>query len=252
MRKQLTETADLRRQTAPLLMIFLPLALLCGACIAAFFILAAMMSANDWIPASEAWRTLVLSLAAGVALAVIGLWKPVVAMREQASSAAAHLKRGQAERVRLDLPERHLVIDNDGQLLCFFCGPGERAIYFNVGGYEGDPRLVAHEAGHLFRSTWTWLLIPGSSRLWHFETSGAALEPINMVRPHDDDAYDWEEALGFAPWPKDGDTVTLSVKKLGKIGARIARGRLERENLRPAHLAPRKEKGSELKLAPYS
>jgi hypothetical protein len=233
MRKQLTETADLRRQVAPLLLIFLPLALLCGGCIAAFFILAAMMSANDWIPASEAWRMLVLSLAAGAALAVIGLWKPVAKMREQARWAAAHLKRGQAERVRLDLPERHLVIDNDGQLLCFFCGPGEKALYFNVGGYEGDPRLVAHEAGHLFRSTWTWLLVPGSSRLWHFETSGAALEPINLVRPHDDDAYDWEEALGFAPWPKDGDMVTLSAKKLGKIGARIARGRLERDNSAP-------------------
>ena len=57
----------------------------------------------------------------------------------------------------------------------------------------------------------------------------AAMGQIHLVRhgqaSFDADDYDWEDALGLAPWPKDGDTIDVGIRKLEKIGARIARGR---------------------------
>jgi hypothetical protein len=225
MRKALSETAALSRHLAPLIKIFALLALLCTAGIAAFFILGQLMDAGGWIPASDAWWTLALSFAGGLGLAAIGLWSPVQAMRVEARRAAEHLARGQAERVRLELPERHLVIDNDGQLVCFFSVPGERAIYFEVNSTAKDPRWAVYERGDLFRRAWSWLRVPGSRTLWHFETSGEVLSKLNLVKPGDADDYAWEDALGLAPWPKDGDTIDIGIRKLEKIGARIARGR---------------------------
>ncbi len=224
MRKALSETASLGRNVAPLVKIFVLLALLCTAGIAAFFILGQMMDAGGWIPASDAWWTLSLSLAGGLGLATIGLWSPVQAMRDEARRAAEHLSRGEAERVRLELPERHLVIDNDGQLVFFISVPGERAIYFEINSSAKDPRWAAYERGDLFRRCWSWLRVPGSRALWHFETSGEALPKLNLVKPGDADDYAWEDALGLAPWPKDGDTIDVGIRKLEKIGAKIARG----------------------------
>jgi hypothetical protein len=224
MRRDLAERADLKRQLLPLLKIVGLLAVLCGGLVAAFFILTAMIEADGWIPASDVWRTVALSFGLGLALAIIGVWSPVMALREAAREAAVHLKRGDAERVRLDLPERHLIINNDGQLLCFFSVPGDRAIYFEINGFPQDPRWRAYEQGYLFRRTWTWTRVPGSRGLWHFETAGEPLAKLNLVRPHAADLYEWEDALGFAPWPKDGDTVDIAIRKLETIGARIELG----------------------------
>lgn len=223
MRRDLEALADIPKLTRQVLFAYAVLTALCALPIAAFFILTGMMDAGAAPSPGSMTTTAALALLGGMALAACGVYTPWRKAMGEARVAAGHLKRGTGELVRLDIPEKHLVIDNDGQLLCFFACTSDKALYFNVGGHEGDPRLAAHEEGRLFRETWSWKRVAGFPRLWDFETSGPALESVHIARPHDDDSFDWEAALGFERWPQDGETVSIASAKLEKIGNRLNR-----------------------------
>lgn len=218
MRRDLEVLADVSKLTRQLVTGYSVLTVLCALPIAAFFILVGMMEDKAAVTTGSMLTTAALAFIAGMILAGYGVYTPWRKAIDEARIAAGHLKRGTAELVRFEIPERHLVIDNDGQLLCFFAGSRDKALFFNVGGHEADPRLAAHEQGGLFRKMWSWKRIAGFPRLWDFEAGGQTLESVNIARPHDNDPYDWEAALGFERWPVDGEIVSVTAAKLEKIG----------------------------------
>jgi hypothetical protein len=228
MRASLRETADLPRQLALLARGGLILAVICSVPIAAFFVIGSVIDSDPccfWPSAGRLGAIAAGSLVLGAIVAAIGLKGPFNRMREEAAMAAAHLKDGRCERVRLDLGPDHLVIDNDGQYFCFFPTGDGKVLFANVGGRENDPRLAAHARGDLFRATWWWKRLAHDPRIWDFETAGDRLAKVVMVAEPDNEDKDLTDLLGLDAWPRDGEVVNIAAGKPLKLAARWGKPR---------------------------
>ena len=224
MRASLKAIADLRRQTLLFAQGTAMLALACAVLIAAFFVIAPLID-GERLDLLDVAGIVAMALAVGAFAAVVGTKDGFRRMRADAATAAARLKDGTCEQVRLDLPADHLVIDNDGQYFCFFPLGDGRCLFADVGGHEADPRLEAHARGDLFRATWWWKRLPHDARIWDFETGGDPLPAVTMVSEPDDEERELTDLLGLEYWPLDGDVVHLEAGKLARVSEKWRRAR---------------------------
>lgn len=223
MRQALMAVADHGGQRRLFLKGYAIISLMCAALVGLFIGISAAIDGKP-LPFGGP-MTILFSLAAGAVIAAVGtreMWRRI---HTEADAAQRHLRSGSAERVSLDMPDRHLVIDNGGRLACFFPIPGTGTVFFDIGARAGDPRLETWKEGALFRRTWTWKRLPGDQlRVWDFETSGGDVAKPRLMHERLTSDEDWFDRLALKAWPRDGEIVPVSAGRLDDLAALLAAG----------------------------